>query len=80
MVKKHQEAFNKAYTQVLRSKKRSLLLNKKTKSYDVVVPLAEITKAFKKFIDIVEKDLKIGKYRPIPKTKAKANNKQEKRK
>lgn len=71
MNKKHQEAFNKAYREILTSKSRQLLLNKKTKAYDVVVPLGSITKAFKKFINTVEKDLKIGQYR----TKNKVNKK-----
>jgi hypothetical protein len=75
MNKKHQDAFNKAYVEVLRSKARTLTLNKKEKRYDVVVPLSVVTKAFKKFINVVEKDLKIGKYKVSknPTNKAKAN-------
>lgn len=64
MIKKHQQAFNKAFVACIKSKKRKLVLNEKTKAYDVVVPLAEVTKNFRKFIDVVEKDLKIGKHKP----------------
>jgi len=75
MIKKHQDAFNKAYTEVLKSKTKTLMLNKKEKRYDVVVPLSEVIKAFQKFIRLVEKDLKIGKYKVSknPTNRAKAN-------
>ncbi len=64
MTKKHQNAFNKAYLNVLQSRERALVPNKNKRSYDVVVPTSVIIREFKKFIKVVEKDLKIGKHKP----------------
>jgi hypothetical protein len=71
MKKSHQQAFNKAYVSVLKSNDRKLLYNAKTKTHDVVVPLATVIKSFRVFIDKVEKDLKIGKYKAKAKSKTK---------
>lgn len=63
MNKKHQQAFNKAFlTAIKNNKKRKLLYNSKTRTHDIVVPVATIIKAFRPFINMVEKDLKIGRY------------------
>lgn len=70
MKKSHQTAFNKAFVATIKSNKRRLLYNAKTKTHDVMVPVAEVIKNFRVFIDKVEKDLKIGKYKPNKKAKS----------
>lgn len=67
MKKSHIDAFNKAYLKITKSDKKRLLFNEKTRKHDVVIPLRVIIKEISKFIDIVEKDLKIGKYKPLKK-------------
>jgi len=64
MTKSHQKAFNKAYSKILKSKDRKFLYNSKTKVHDVVVPIATVISEMKVFIKKVEKDLKIGQFKP----------------
>lgn len=62
MTKSQQAAFNKALLDtVKRSKDRKLVLDKKKKTYVVMVPVATVLKNFKKFTDKVNKELKIKK-------------------
>ncbi len=68
MNKKHQQAFNKALLKAVKyNKDRQMLLSKDKLKYNVVVPVATVLKSFRPFINMIEKDLKIGKYRVVTK-------------
>ena len=61
MKKSHRDAFDKALLNVVKySKDRQLILNKKTNRYDMVVPVTTVIRSFKRFTDLVRKDLKLG--------------------
>lgn len=61
MTKSQMDAFNKALRGTVKNNRLKFLYNKRTKRYDVVVPITVVLRNFKKFTDKVNKDLGIKK-------------------